>query len=163
VVGRRARSADAAAFYGLGVASAMLLHVVAVGRLARSPEADLAERYLKRLPWPVKVTELSEAKADHPPPLLAPGKRIVLDETGKALKSGEFAAMLGGWRDAGARETQFLIGGADGHSAAVRGVADMTLSFGPMTWPHLLARAMLLEQVYRAVMILTKHPYHREG
>ena len=75
----------------------------------------------------------------------------------------ELARKLEGWRDGGKREARFLIGAADGHDEAQRGSADLLLSFGPATWPHLLARAMLAEQLFRATSILANHPYHREG
>jgi 23S rRNA (pseudouridine1915-N3)-methyltransferase len=86
---------------------------------------------------------------------------VVLDERGKAEASAAFAARLGAWRDDGVRNVAFLIGGADGHDARVRKRADAILSFGAMTWPHLLVRAMLAEQLYRAHSILAGHPYHR--
>ena len=88
---------------------------------------------------------------------------IVLDERGEALSSTAFAKKLENWRDGGKREARFLIGAADGHSAPTRSDADLLLSFGPATWPHLLVRAMLAEQLFRATSILANHPYHREG
>lgn len=90
-------------------------------------------------------------------------KTIVLDERGAALGSAEFARRLERWRDQGVASAGFAIGGADGHADVVRAAADLTLSLGPMTWPHALARALLAEQLYRAATILTGHPYHREG
>jgi len=89
--------------------------------------------------------------------------RVVLDERGKALTSTELARKLEAWRDDGKREARFLIGAADGHDDQERSEADLLLSFGPATWPHLLARAMLAEQLFRATSILANHPYHREG
>jgi 23S rRNA (pseudouridine1915-N3)-methyltransferase len=88
---------------------------------------------------------------------------VVLDERGKALSSMDLAKKLEGWRDTGRREVRFLIGAADGHEEALRTGADLLLSFGPATWPHMLARAMLAEQLFRATSILANHPYHREG
>ena len=88
---------------------------------------------------------------------------IVLDERGAALSSVELANKLEGWRDGGRREARFLIGAADGHDEEQRHNADLLLSFGSATWPHLLVRAMLAEQLYRATSILANHPYHREG
>jgi len=79
------------------------------------------------------------------------------------MSSEDFAALLGRWRDEGVRETRFVIGAADGHEEAERGRADLLLAFGAMTWPHLLARAMLAEQLWRATSILAGHPYHRSG
>ena len=87
----------------------------------------------------------------------------MLDETGEVLPSRAFADRLEKWRDGGVREARFLIGAADGFDDAQRASADLLLSFGRATWPHLLARAMLAEQLWRATSILANHPYHREG
>ena len=139
----------------------MLLHVIARGKIGRSPEAELVERYLKRIAWPTKLTELSE-KA--PTPLASSGAiTVLLDEKGGALSSMELAKRLEQWRDRGTREARFVIGAADGHSDEERASADLLLSFGPATWPHLFVRAMLAEQLFRATSILANHPYHREG
>lgn len=140
----------------------MLLHIVARGKIGRSPEAELVERYLKRITWPLKVTELPDGGRE-PPPLPGNSIAILLDEKGDALGSSQFAAKLEQWRDSGRREVRFSIGGADGHSDDERSSADLLLSFGPATWPHLLVRAMLAEQLFRATSILANHPYHREG
>ena len=139
----------------------MLLHIVARGKIGRSPEAELVERYLKRIAWPTRLTELSERA---PLPAPAPSSiMVLLDEKGSALSSMELAKKLEQWRDRGAREARFVIGAADGHSPEERTSADLLLSFGPATWPHLLVRAMLAEQLFRATSILANHPYHREG
>ena len=140
----------------------MLLHIVARGRIGRSPEADLVERYLKRIAWPTRITELPDT-GGRMPAIAAQTKRILLDEKGEPLGSLAFAERLGRWRDDGVREARFLIGAADGFGDTERGEADMLLSFGRATWPHLLARAMLAEQLFRATAILANHPYHREG
>jgi 23S rRNA (pseudouridine1915-N3)-methyltransferase len=139
----------------------MLLHIVARGKIGRSPEADLVERYLKRIAWPTRLTELG----DRAPLPAAPANCVVvvLDERGQSLSSADLARRLEGWRDGGKREARFLIGAADGHDDAQRSTADLLLSFGPATWPHLLVRAMLAEQLFRATSILANHPYHREG
>ncbi|MEM1397088.1 MAG: 23S rRNA (pseudouridine(1915)-N(3))-methyltransferase RlmH [Pseudomonadota bacterium] len=92
----------------------------------------------------------------------APQCQIVLDERGKALSTRDFAEYLRKTRDSGASSIGFLIGGADGHAAATKKSADLLLSLGPMTWPHMLARVLLCEQVYRAMSIMAGHPYHRE-
>ncbi len=140
----------------------MLLHIVARGKIARSPEADLVQRYIKRIAWPTKLTELPDSGGSV---AALPGNSvtIVLDERGETLSSTAFAGKLEGWRDGGKREARFLIGAADGHSPETRADADLLLSFGPATWPHLLVRAMLAEQLFRATSILANHPYHREG
>ncbi len=139
----------------------MRLHIVARGKIGRGPEADLVDRYLKRVRWPVQVSELGTSD---PLPAVEPGTRaIALDERGEALTSMQFADRLGTLRDAGTRETRFLLGAADGLGDEVRDSADLRISFGRATWPHLLARAMLAEQLWRATSILAGHPYHREG
>ena len=140
----------------------MLLHIVARGKIGRSPEAELVDRYLKRIAWPTKITELPD-KGGNVPALTANSVIVALDERGKALSSIELARKLESWRDDGKRETRFLIGAADGHEEEQRRDADLLLSFGAATWPHLLARAMLAEQLFRATSILANHPYHREG
>lgn len=140
----------------------MLLHVIARGKIARSPEAELVARYEKRLTWPAKFTELPDSGGRVPDPQ-TPAKTVLLDERGKDLSSEELARILGRWRDDGVRECRFLLGAADGHSEQERIDADLLLAFGKATWPHLLARAMLAEQLYRATTILAGHPYHRSG
>jgi 23S rRNA (pseudouridine1915-N3)-methyltransferase len=140
----------------------VLLHIVARGKIGRSPEAELVDRYLKRIPWPTRLTELPERGGKLPDPPTN-SVRVVLDERGQALPSTELAKRLEAWRDGGKREVRFLIGAADGHDDEERRAADLLLSFGPATWPHLLVRAMLAEQLFRATSILAKHPYHREG
>ena len=140
----------------------MLLHIVARGKISRSPEAELVERYLKRIAWPTKVTELAD-RGGKVPPLPGGSVTIALDERGKPLSSAELAQKLEAWRDGGKREARFLIGAADGHEEEQRRSADLLLSFGAATWPHLLVRAMLAEQLFRATSILANHPYHREG
>ena len=138
------------------------MHIVARGKIGRSPEADLVERYLKRISWPTRVTELPE-RGGKMAEAASGTVTILLDERGEALSSMQLATRLEAWRDGGKREARFLIGGADGHDEASRARADLLLSFGPATWPHLLARAMLAEQLFRATSILANHPYHREG
>ena len=140
----------------------MQLHVIARGKIGRSPEADLYERYTKRLAWPHKLTELPDVGGTLPVPL-KPSREVLLDEHGEQMSSAQFAALLGKWRDEGVREARFLIGAADGHGAAARASADLLLGLGAMTWPHLLARAMFAEQLWRATSILAGHPYHRSG
>lgn len=151
----------------------MRLWLAAVGRARVGPARDLFEEYAGRLSWPLTLREV-EVKKRLPPDemkrqeaelLLAAipqGSVVVaLDERGKALSSEAFAAKMGAWRDQGAADIAFLIGGADGHGDAVRARADLLLALGPMTWPHMLVRGMLTEQIYRAQQILAGHPYHR--
>lgn len=145
----------------------MQLHVIARGKIARSPEAELVARYADRIgskrgEWSIRLTELPDTGGNVP--AAQPSSReVLLDERGRPMPSEEFAALLGRWRDEGVREARFLIGAADGHGDDARAGADLLLGFGPMTWPHLLVRAMLAEQLYRATAILAGHPYHRAG
>lgn len=151
----------------------MRLWLAAVGRSRAGPARDLYEEYAGRLSWPLTLREV-EVKKRLPPDelkrqeaelLLAaiPANALVvaLDERGKALDSAGFAAKIGAWRDQGASDIAFLIGGADGHGDTVRARADLLLGLGAMTWPHMLVRGMLAEQLYRAQQILAGHPYHR--
>ena len=139
----------------------MKLHIIAYGKSpSRSPESELVSRYLTRIPWPTQLTELADHHQIPPTPPNTP--TIALDERGKPLTSQALATLLNNWRDQGTRETRFLLGPANGHTPETREQADQVLSFGPATWPHLLARAMLAEQLYRVHTILTNHPYHRE-
>ncbi len=140
----------------------MRLHIIARGKIGRGPEAELVQRYLKRISWPTQVTELPDRGGALPP---SPDGcvTIILDEKGASLSSTELARRLESWRDGGRREARFLIGGADGFDDGARAGADLLLAFGRTTWPHLLARAMLAEQLFRATSILANHPYHREG
>jgi 23S rRNA (pseudouridine1915-N3)-methyltransferase len=140
----------------------VLLHIVARGKIGRSPEAELVDRYLKRIQWPTRITELPD-RGGNEPALPANAVTVILDERGQALSSIDLARKLETWRDNGKRETRFVIGAADGHDEEHRASADLLLSFGPATWPHLLVRAMLAEQLFRATSILANHPYHREG
>lgn len=150
------------------------LRVIAVGRIGQGPEADLFVRYAKRLrPTPV-VTEVpdgrgteAEIKRREADAILAcvppSGACVVaLDLGGAAPGSEAFARLFTGWL-AAARSVCFVIGGAEGLDARVLARADHILSLGPMTWPHLLVRAMLAEQLYRAQAIAAHHPYHRAG
>jgi 23S rRNA (pseudouridine1915-N3)-methyltransferase len=138
------------------------LHIIARGRIGRGPEADLVARYTKRIAWPVIVTELPEI-GGRAPDAVQPSRNVALDEKGAQLTSVALADLLSRWRDDGIRETRFLIGAADGLTAEERASADKLISFGVATWPHLLVRAMLAEQLYRATTIIAGHPYHREG
>ena len=140
----------------------MRLHIVAHGRIGRGPEAELVDRYLRRIAWPVTLTELADG-GGRMPELLAPAVVVLLDERGPPSTSRALADRLARWRDDGLREARFVIGPADGHGAPARAAATLLLSFGPATWPHLLVRAMLAEQLYRATSLLAGHPYHRDG
>jgi 23S rRNA (pseudouridine1915-N3)-methyltransferase len=136
------------------------LSIVARGRIGASPEAELVDRYAKRLRGEMSVIEIGDTA---PWPRFDGGRTVVLDEAGRDLSSEALAEHLRRWRDDGAREVRFLIGAADGHDAATRAGADLLLGFGRATWPHMLVRAMLAEQLYRASTILAGHPYHRSG
>jgi 23S rRNA (pseudouridine1915-N3)-methyltransferase len=147
---------------------------VAIGRLRSGPLPELSSLYAGRIAPPPAIVEL-EARQRLPPPALKQREAelilaalppdaplIALDEHGELWSSRDFAGRLGRWRDKGVGELAFAIGGAEGLGAAVLDRAQAILSLGPMTWPHLLARSMLLEQLYRAQQILAGHPYHRE-
>jgi 23S rRNA (pseudouridine1915-N3)-methyltransferase len=149
------------------------MRLIAVGRLRSGPEAELFARYAARLRPALGVTEIAEARgspaeikrregeallAALPPPAFA----VALDLGGAAPDSAGLAALLQRW-DGAARVPHFLIGGAEGLDAAVLARADHVLSLGPLTWPHMLVRVMLAEQLYRAQAIRAGHPYHRAG
>ncbi|HKX22213.1 MAG TPA: 23S rRNA (pseudouridine(1915)-N(3))-methyltransferase RlmH [Rhizorhapis sp.] len=140
----------------------MQLHIIARGKIGRCPEAELVDRYLRRISWPVKITEMPD-KGGKVPPAPPACVTVMLDEKGEQLSSMALAGKLEGWRDQGVRECRFLIGAADGFDDAERKGADLLIAFGRATWPHMLARAMLAEQLWRAASILANHPYHREG
>ncbi|MEM8753338.1 MAG: 23S rRNA (pseudouridine(1915)-N(3))-methyltransferase RlmH [Pseudomonadota bacterium] len=153
----------------------MRIRIVAVGRQKGGPEAALTQDYLARFDaagrtlglGPAAVTEVEDRKRVGESGLLlkaAPKDAwlVALDERGRTMSSRDFATLLAAKRDEGRREAAFLIGGADGHDDALRGRADLLLSFGEMVWPHMLARAMLAEQLYRAASILAGAPYHRD-
>lgn len=151
----------------------MKLTIACIGRAGRGSERDLYEHYAGRVRWPLTLRELEERKKLPPAELIrregelllaaVPEKSVLiaLDRRGKVLDSEAFARRLERWRDDGVADVAFLIGGADGHGEALLGKASLVLSFGAMTWPHLLARAMLAEQIYRAQQLLAGHPYHR--
>jgi 23S rRNA (pseudouridine1915-N3)-methyltransferase len=157
------------------------LVVAAIGRLKEGPERELAERYRKRAEQTgrrigfrdTEVVEIRESRAQEV------GKRmieesialtsvipdkaciLILDQRGESLDSATLASRLGGWRDDGRPAAVFIIGGDDGLAPSLRDKANVKLAFGAATWPHQLVRVMLLEQIYRAVSILSGHPYHR--
>ncbi len=159
----------------------MHVSLIAVGRLKDSAERGLADRYIERFDklgrgiglGPLDEVELVESRAqkatlrcaEEAAALIArvPARArvVALDARGRLLSSEEFAALIAAWRDEGATAAAFLIGGPDGHGAAVAGASALTLSLGRMTLPHGLARVVLAEQLYRAATILAGHPYHR--
>ena len=151
----------------------MRLTLACIGRAGRGPERDLYQHYAGRIRWPLTLRELDEKKKLPPAELVrregalllgaVPDKAVLvaLDRRGKVLDSMAFAERLARWRDDGVADIGFLIGGADGHGEPLLQRAALVLSFGAMTWPHLLARAMLAEQIYRAQQLLAGHPYHR--
>ena len=151
----------------------MKVDIIAVGRLKTGPLKDLYDIYAKRLRWPLVVYEIDVRMKEDAARQKEETERIlekidhqaycvVLDERGNGLKSMDFARTLAKLQDTGSQNVQFVIGGADGLGHDVLDKASFTLSFGQQTWPHMLARVMLLEQIYRAQQILDGHPYHRE-
>jgi 23S rRNA (pseudouridine1915-N3)-methyltransferase len=152
----------------------MRIQVAAVGRARAGPEAALFAHFSQRINvWPFELREVdlkrnvpagqsSAAEGELLLATLPDGAHVVvLDEGGKQLSSEAIAGMMGDLQDSGCREVAFLIGGADGHSPAVLARADQKLAFGHNTWPHMLVRGLLAEQIYRAQQILAGHPYHR--
>jgi len=155
----------------------MRVHILAVGRMKSGPEAGLVSDYIERFDrsgralglGPCVLREVEDrkgggqaAEAALLEAAIPEGARVVaLDERGTLVTSPAFAERLAGWRDEGCRDAAFMIGGADGLTETLRARADLTLSFGKMVWPHMLARAMLAEQLYRAATILAGAPYHR--
>jgi 23S rRNA (pseudouridine1915-N3)-methyltransferase len=158
----------------------MRVSIVAVGRLRRGAERDLAARYLERaeqlagrLGMKLAVREVPQSRKPRPADrcdeeaqgliaAIPDGAFVIaLDERGKALSSTDFANEIGKRRDGGMADIAFVIGGADGLGPTIAARADLVVAFGKLSWPHQLVRAMLLEQIYRALTILTGHPYHR--
>lgn len=152
----------------------MRVTLAAVGKARRDVHADLFAHYRARLTWPLELREvdirrklppeqLQEEEAAQLLALVPEGAvTVVLDERGKTITSPDFAGRIGDWRDGGIRDIVFLIGGADGHHESCRKRADLLLSLGRATWPHMLVRGMIAEQLYRAQQILAGHPYHRD-
>ena len=143
------------------------IDIIAAGKLRAGPHLDLWNGYKKRLQWPVTLIEIEGRNAAEEQQKLgekiAPGAYVfALDEKGKSLRSADFATRLDKLASEGSGHVQFIIGGADGLSDALRKKANFLLSFGAQTWPHMLARVMLMEQIYRARQIIAGHPYHRE-
>jgi 23S rRNA (pseudouridine1915-N3)-methyltransferase len=151
----------------------MRITLAAVGRAKAGASRDLYEFYAARLAWRLTLKEVEERRVLAPEALkqregerllaAVPGnaRLIALDEGGRHMTSAAFATLLGGWREEGLQDLAFAIGGAEGLSPAVLRRADLVLALGAMTWPHLLVRALVVEQLYRAQTILSGHPYHR--
>lgn len=153
----------------------MRIVIAAVGRLRAGAMHDLYEEYVRRLKWAVTLREV-EVRGKLAPAAMRMregdllqaeipdrARLIALDGGGKTLSSEDLAVSLGAWRDGGTETLAFVIGGAEGLDPALLKRAQMTLSLGKMTWPHMLVRVMLAEQLYRAQSILQGHPYHRGG
>ena len=152
----------------------MKILVLAVGKCGKSPEKDLIERYQTRLPWKMGIREFAEKRygsaeesqekeADQFLSAIPEGAKVIaLDERGDTLTSSKLADTFAKWQNQSTSNAVFIIGGADGLSKRVRARADLVISFGAMTWPHMMVRAMLAEQVYRIWSIIQGHPYHRE-
>lgn len=155
----------------------MRVRICAVGRMKSGPERALVEDYTTRFDrtgralglGALMITEVDDRKGGGMAAEAALLDRAIpdgavicaMDERGREMSSPDFANMLASWRDQGRAEVAFVIGGADGIDPALRSRADAMLSFGPMVWPHMLVRAMLSEQLYRAASILAGAPYHR--
>ncbi len=152
----------------------MRIVIAAVGRMRRGAMADLLATYRGRIVWPFDLREVQGRRGTPPGGLKAAeavlllqalpesGPIVALDERGDDVSSHAFAEMLSSWRDSGQPACGFAIGGADGLDEIVRRRAARVIRFGRQTWPHMLARVMLVEQIYRAQQIISGHPYHRE-
>ena len=142
--------------------------IIAIGKCKKgSPEAEIIAEYVKRSGWDLIIKEKDNSTQEDEAKFLLGSiphgaKVVVLDERGENLKSLELAAKIENWLSAGCSEICFLIGGADGHLQSTRDKADLLLSFGKLTLPHMLMRAVLTEQIYRIQTIINHHPYHRE-
>jgi 23S rRNA (pseudouridine1915-N3)-methyltransferase len=148
---------------------AITFHIIAIGKMKSGALSDLYSAYTKRLDWNVilhEVTSKTSSKSDEAKSLLAkiPEKArvIALDERGETPTSIKLSRKIEQWVDAGTQDIAFIIGGADGLDQSIHQRADYLLSFGRLTWPHMMARAMLAEQLYRIRSIMKNHPYHRE-
>lgn len=151
----------------------MRLTIASVGKFRGGPLEALYNEYASRLSWPLELKEVDEKKpltgekrkrreAELLMKAIPDGAKVIaLHEKGRAMSSTEFAKLMGQLADDGAQNVAFLIGGADGHCQTTLQDADRLLSLGPMTWPHLMVRGLLAEQLYRATSILANHPYHR--
>lgn len=152
----------------------MNISIIAVGRMKAGPEKDLFETYIKRITWPFEMIEVVEHRKLSADQLkqregallsakIPEGATvIVLDERGRDMASRDLARRIEGWQDDAIRQLVFIIGGADGIDDGLKKRADLSLSLGRMTWPHMLVRGLIAEQVYRAQCILSNHPYHRD-
>lgn len=142
--------------------------IIAIGKCKKnSPEANIISEYTKRSSWQITIKEKDNSNPKDEAEFLISSiptgaKVIVLDERGENFKSVELAKKISEWQLNGASDICFLIGGADGHLETTRQRADLLLSFGKLTLPHMLMRAVLSEQIYRIQTIISGHPYHRE-
>ncbi len=159
---------DEHAIFCLKTGKMMKATIIAIGKCRKnSPEKQLIDEYIKRSGWEVTIKEHDNASQEEEAKFLlssipAGAKAVVLDERGENMKSLELAAKAEKWMLDGCSEICFLIGGADGHLPSTRERADLLLSFGRLTLPHMLMRAVLAEQIYRIQTIINHHPYHRE-
>ncbi|MDD4556306.1 MAG: 23S rRNA (pseudouridine(1915)-N(3))-methyltransferase RlmH [Alphaproteobacteria bacterium] len=146
----------------------MRITLLAIGKMnKKSPEAEIIAEYKKRLNWILEIKELDNATQEIEAKFLqnsipSGAKVVVMDERGENLSSLDLAKKIEKWQVSGTSEICFLIGGADGHLQSTRETADLLLSFGKQTLPHMLMRAVLCEQIYRMQTIIAGHPYHRE-
>ncbi len=146
----------------------MKVVIAAIGKCKKgSPEKELIDEYIKRSSWDIVIKEQDNSnQVDEAKFLISSipqgSKVVVLDERGENMKSLELAAKIENWMLNGCSDICFLIGGADGHLPSTRERADLVLSFGKLTLPHMLMRVVLAEQIYRIQTIINHHPYHRE-
>ncbi len=148
------------------------IEIIAAGQLKKGPLFELCQEYIKRLTWPLTIITIESKHKDAAQMQADENKKIAghiradsyviaMDERGKSLGSADFAKTIQKIQN-NSQDIQFIIGGASGLSGDIRQRANLILGSGSQTWPHMLARVMLLEQIYRAQQILNGHPYHRE-
>ena len=152
----------------------MNLTIIAVGRMKKGPEKSLWDNYAKRLRWPLKLIEVEaknlysveKIRRKEAELLLSRVPKtsvlVALDQNGLAVSSVDFSKKIGKWQDNGMNNLALVVGGSDGLDKSVLDKAQLSISLGRMTWPHMMVRAMLGEQLYRASTILQGHPYHKD-
>ncbi|MBX7147089.1 MAG: 23S rRNA (pseudouridine(1915)-N(3))-methyltransferase RlmH [Alphaproteobacteria bacterium] len=152
----------------------MRITITSIGKWKKGPEKNLFDHYCQRIRWPLDLIEIDERQVNATKNLKKDAllefydikndsarHHIILDEQGILLKSGDLAKKIEHWQNSSIKQLKFFIGGSDGHNPILYDHADLLLSLGPMTWPHLLTRGLLVEQLYRSQQIIANHPYHR--
>ena len=151
----------------------MKITIITVGRMKKGSEKNLWDLYAKRLKWSLVLKEVEEKNVLGPQEIKRKEAEllfskvpkgallIAMDQNGLLLSSPELAKKIGLWQDNGISDLAIVVGGSEGLDQTVIDKADLKIAMGKMTWPHMLARILLLEQIYRAQCILGNHPYHK--